>query len=105
MREKPRKDGTTLGIKKKDDTVAVMDVRGDGWVQLDPLEIQKVARRTKAFHEAHMLTDGKAMGLGELITDTGKLLLVAPPMEEGWEALWTPPWIEDVESEIYPGPP
>lgn len=100
IRDATRKDATALGIRKKGEKVLVMDIRGDGWVQLDPCELTKIRKQV---NEAFMMADGKPVGLGQLLEPTGEskdLHAAAYSMGDVPPAL--APWVENVEKGSYP---
>jgi len=103
IRDKPVKTASSLGIRKTGETVVALEVRSDGWIQLDPSELKKIARKNSA--EAYMLVDGKSVGLGALLSDTHDFAVfpVSDYTDGGVLAQAAPP-IEDVERGLYPVP-
>lgn len=105
MRGQPAKDGAPLGIRKTGDKIAVLDVRRDGWAQIDPKEFEENVRKRKNLNatEGFMLIDGKSLGLGKLLSDTGEMVHVSiPAVASGAVPARLAPWVEHVEQGLYP---
>ena len=97
IRGQPKVEGKVLGVRKSGDLLVVMDVRGDGWVQLDASELKKLPRACSA---AFMLVDGKAVGLGALLEDTQQITHVQI-ITDGVPPQLAPP-VSCVEQGLYP---
>jgi len=95
------KTGSSLGIRKTGDTIVALEVRSDGWIQLDPSELQKLARKNCT--EAYMMVDGTSVGLGALLSDTHEFARfpVADYIDGGVLAQAAPS-IQDIEQGRYP---
>jgi len=101
IRDRPVKTGSSLGIRKTGDTIVALEVRSDGWIQLDPSELQKLARKNCT--EAYMMVDGTSVGLGALLSDTHEFARfpVADYIDGGVLAQAAPS-IQDIEQGRYP---
>merc|ERR1712039_367884 len=101
IRGAPKKEGSALGVRRKGETVAVLEERSDGWVQLCPSELDKITR--KGVTEAYMLVDGKSVGLGKLMKDTGQLAsFPSARFSDGGVCARIAPRVELVEEGKYP---
>lgn len=94
IRANPQKDAASLGMRKTDQTVVALEVRGDGWISLDAHEFRKFR---KPVSEAYMLIDGKSLGLGPLLADTGEVAkFPVAAYTEGGVLARVPPSVDDL---------
>jgi len=101
LRDKPAKTGSALGIRKTGETMVALEVRNDGWIQLDPSEVRKLPRKNVS--EAYMMVDGTSVGLGPLLGVTGDFATFpVAECSEGGVRAQAAPWVEDVERDLYP---
>jgi hypothetical protein len=108
VRDRPSRDGRTLGAKKQGDTVLVLQVRRDGWVHLDVSEVDHLKplsgdciETTDAFM---LMLGGISTGFNDLLADTGEIVdaPVCHSRPGSAIAACVPPLLEDVEAGRYP---
>jgi hypothetical protein len=112
VRDRPSKDGRTLGSKMQGDTVLVLQVRRDGWLQLDASEVSILKPHSDIIEDdtvdAFMLMQGGfSAGLHDLLADTGEIVNAPPVNDRGRPAGYSiaacvAPLVEDVEAGRYP---
>eukprot|EP00927_Polykrikos_kofoidii_P006342 TRINITY_DN12577_c0_g1_i3.p1 TRINITY_DN12577_c0_g1~~TRINITY_DN12577_c0_g1_i3.p1 ORF type:complete len:784 (-),score=134.17 TRINITY_DN12577_c0_g1_i3:98-2449(-) len=105
IRDRPSKEGKSLGTKKQGDTVLVVQVRRDGWVHLDKSELTTLELATFVPDAFMLMHSGVHSGINDLLADTGNEV-EAPETtaRSGIIAACVAPLVEDVEAGKYPLP-